>query len=503
MGEVSNSEREIKLAASPAMLAVLRSHPSLAGEDLLEILDTTYFDTPDHRLDAGGASLRIRRSLGGAIQTLKLASASPSGITRREWEVPANGDAPDPQAFPHAARQVLARLTGAATLCELGQSHVARTVRRLAHLDAVIEAAFDCGQIIANGRTEAISELELELVDGSFADLCDLALKLPLGPELGWSLPSKAERCHILASGAPGPIRRAVNSPLIPGMTTAEAFQAIAWNCLEHLLATYTQILSRGEAGAIHQSRVAIRRLRAACSLFGEIANDPKSRLLRRELHAVASGLGPTRELDVLLALVEPGDGEGLREQLSRSRDLAMREVDVLLRSAPFQHLLLEFAQWIEGGEWLATCAATGGNAPIGKVAAGLLDGRFRPIRRARRPLATMTDTDRHRLRIAAKKLRYAAGFLAPLWKHSARRKAKFAAQLSRLQDRLGELNDRATAAASRRALFAGLDPITVARHTAELDAIFERRGLTERRLLKAAQKELDALREGPCWWQD
>jgi CHAD domain-containing protein len=50
----------------------------------------------------------------------------------------------------------------------------------------------------------------------------------------------------------------------------------------------------------------------------------------------------------------------------------------------------------------------------------------------------------RHKLRIHAKKLRYAAEFFAPAFpgKRAVRRRKDFVASLQQLQDALGELND-------------------------------------------------------------
>ena len=50
----------------------------------------------------------------------------------------------------------------------------------------------------------------------------------------------------------------------------------------------------------------------------------------------------------------------------------------------------------------------------------------------------------RHKLRVRAKRLRYASEFFAPLFKASGRK--AFLASLKRMQDELGELNDVAMA---------------------------------------------------------
>jgi triphosphatase len=58
--------------------------------------------------------------------------------------------------------------------------------------------------------------------------------------------------------------------------------------------------------------------------------------------------------------------------------------------------------------------------------------------------LAQLDSRRRHKLRIQAKKLRYAAEFFASLYgsKRAAKRRHKFLSALERLQDGLGDLND-------------------------------------------------------------
>ncbi|TIT71409.1 MAG: CHAD domain-containing protein, partial [Mesorhizobium sp.] len=57
-------------------------------------------------------------------------------------------------------------------------------------------------------------------------------------------------------------------------------------------------------------------------------------------------------------------------------------------------------------------------------------------------------DETRHKVRIAAKKLRYAAEFFEPLYngKAEAKRHRRFIEAMKGLQDHLGSLNDIATA---------------------------------------------------------
>ena len=98
-------ETEIKLAATPAMLGKLRSHPMLAGAEQTDTLVTTYYDTTGARLRRGGAALRIRDSGKGREQTLKLTLPGGKSVQRSEWNEVATSDLPEPAGFPLKPRK--------------------------------------------------------------------------------------------------------------------------------------------------------------------------------------------------------------------------------------------------------------------------------------------------------------------------------------------------------------------------------------------------------------
>ena len=502
-------ETEIKLIASPAMLEQLRAHPKLAGADQSVSLVTTYFDTTSGRLRRGGAALRIRDGAKGREQTLKLVSPGGSSVRRGEWNVAATSDLPEPCGFPVKARTALVRLLDGAPLEPVATTRIVRTTRRLHYGGSAIEIAFDLGTIQVGGRKTGVCELEMELVEGQFADIAALALQLPLGPELSWSVSSKAERCHALAFDLPPAAAHARPVKLSPGMNVAKGFQAIAWNCLDQLLANYPQVIASGDPESLHQSRVAIRRLRAACSLFGDVVDDEAAPVLRAELKAVAKGLGPARDLQALLGQIASAARSGnhapgeLQAHLGARRDAAMQSAQALLAAGPFQRLLFELAGWIENGEWLARNGETGGDQPLVPFAARVLSRRRRKLRR-HDSLANMPDTTRHRLRIDAKKLRYAGEFFTSLFrdKASVKHRQAFAKTLERLQDSLGELNDLAVASSGRKALFEGLEPITAARLAAQFGGLLDVRVKSHRKLLKAAQRSVTKVADAPTWWK-
>lgn len=502
-------ETEIKLAASPAALAQLRALPLLAGEDEDDTLVTVYFDTDDARIARRGASLRVRRSGKGVQQTLKLAGAGGASVRRQEWSAALAGEVPERSAFPGRARQVLVRMLGERALRQVAVSRIERTTRRLRRGRSEIELAFDQGTLEAGGRTEVVHEIELELVEGRLADVLALAQALPLGPALRWSVSSKAERCCLLASGQRPAAHHAAPIALSPQMDAARGFQAIAWNCLGQLLANYPLVIASADGEAVHQCRIALRRLRAACGLFRAIVDDAACPVLRAELKAAATGLGPARDGQVLLDRIVAGAGAAgqdsaeLAAHLSARRDEGMASAQAFLAAPSFQHLLFEAAIWIEGGEWLARTAGPQ-QADLAATAADILSRQRRKLRRLAGPVHAMTDAEQHRLRICAKKLRYANEFFASLYRAPALavRCRTFGKALEQLQDALGELHDRAVSAAARERQFAGLEPIAAARLATQLDEFLAGEARSHRKLVRRADKALVQVTKCPAWWK-
>jgi triphosphatase len=503
-------ETEVKLVTTPAMLARLRSHPKLAGAEQTDNLVATYYDTSDARLARGQGALRVRDSADGREQTLKLTFPAGASVERREWNTAVSGDRPEPSDFPDMAAEALSRLLDGAPLKVVAVTRIERTTRHVHFGGSAIEIALDLGTIETGDREQAVCEFEMELVEGQLADVIALALQLPLGPDLSWSVSSKAERCHQLAHNLPPAALNTQSVKLSSDMNAARGFQAIAWNCLGQLLANYPLVIANGDPEAVHQSRVAIRRLRAAFSLFRDVADDDVAPVLRAEFKAVAMGLGPARDLHVLLgntvssAKARDQDVGELLTQLGAQRDHATQAAQSLLAGASFQRLLFQLAGWIERGDWLSRQGGSGGDHPLAHYAARTLSRRHRKMRRQNYPLSDMSDVARHQLRIDAKKLRYATEFVASLYRGKAatNHRRAFGKALGQLQDSLGVLNDLVVAALRRSALFEGLEPITAARLAAQLDELLATHGKSRRKLLKVADRSLAQVRGTSAWWK-
>ena len=344
-------------------------------------------------------------------------------------------------------------------------------------------------------------------MSGALVNLLNLALALPLGPDLQWSVASKSARALALADGIAAVAVRANSAGVSRDMDPAQGFAMIAWSCLSHLLENAPLVVSTGDPEALHQSRVAIRRLRAGLGLFGPLfEHDAQAEVLNAELKAAANALGPARDAHVLFERLTAASAEQTQdaaELLDHVRSVAertMQSAQAFLTGAEFQTLLVTFAWWVERSDLLdQDCSVR-----LPQFAAKALRKRRRKIRRMGIDPAAMTVAERHALRIAVKKLRYAADFLAPLYPSQSAKKHfdRFKDAAAKVQDRLGELHDLDALAAGREALFAGLEPIGAARLSAQLDELIPPLAKSQDKMLKRAGKALARLDACEPWWK-
>lgn len=464
--QMSGQEIELKLLVTPDGLKRLRRLAWLrtlqCGRAKTQSLRSVYFDTPDLELRAQRMTLRIRSVGRRRIQTLKTAGDAIGGaFARGEWESEIGGDSPDPKAL---AATPLAEVFDDALLAALRPvvaTEIRRTEVMVAEADAEMAVAFDQGQLQADGRVAPLCELEVELKRGPPRAMFELALRLHACTPLRIGRASKAEKAFRLLQGESPAPEKWVGSPIAPGMTAAAAFQGIVHSCLDHLAANEESFLTGGGPEAVHQMRVALRRLRSAIALFKDMLDDAETAALKDELRWLLKRLGPARDTDVFIAeILDPvraafpddGDLRALRLPFEARRDSYYREAEEALRSPRFTTILLTAGAWIAGGAWLR---ASGAEVRVEPLAARLLSLRDKKVRKAGRKLAKLAPEQRHAVRILLKKLRYAAEFFAPLYDDD-KRKRRFLACLSDLQDRLGLLNDIAVA---HRLLRESLDP--------------------------------------------
>jgi len=504
-------ETEIKLASTLHMLDVLKRDARFRDGSVRQTLVSTYFDTADHRLTSAGVRLRLRTGGGKIEQTMKRAhTGSSTFATQMEHSCSLNREQLDLAAFPPSTRKVIEALAAGRPLMPIARTNVERETRIIKYRRATIEAAFDNGTIEAPGQSCEICELELELKRGNLPDLLSLARDLPLGPDLAWSASSKGARAMGLAINLPEPPGRPRPIRLRPSMSRASAFQHIAWNCLNHLLRNYRLILEHRDAEALHQCRVALRRLRIATSIFRDSIGDGRAAILAAEWKAIATVLGRGRTLDVMMARMAEqgspaaGGASAALPLLARLRKLAYDDIVLLVGGASFQRMLFDTALWIEGASSQGPTRAGAKPESLPEFATKTIAKQRKRLKKPLRTIKTLTKCERHRLRIGVKRLRYTTEFFISLLgvRGDAKRLPAFIKAQEAVQDILGQLNDIAPCRPPDIAGADGLDAIEQAVVQALMTQAGDIETGMERELLKAAARAGKQMLESPKPWR-
>jgi triphosphatase len=440
-------EIELKFALPAARVAeVAAAIPELA-DAVPKRQVSVYYDTAKGALRRAGFAVRVREQGGAFVQTIK--DAGDGVMSRGEWETPLAGSKPSlARAKATPAGPVLSK---AGPLAPKFTVEVLRRKADVTEGESHVELALDEGVAKARGQESAFAELELELKAGPAWGLFTLARRLMGAGDLTLSFTTKAERGGTLARPPRSFARRFKAPRLAAADTSGAAFQAAAKACLVQIAANAERLRYRPSAEVIHQARVGIRRVRSLITTFKDVVNDARLPAIKAELKWLTGELDGARNLDVLLhgdyriALGQREGAEGLKglgARLRAARRLAYARAATAVESERFRRLLLDLLIWIEAGPWTsAPGLARIRRRRIAKFAEDALGKRRRKIIRHGRRLATLDAETRHKLRIEAKKLRYAADVFEGLFERPKRAKA-FIDALKEVQEALGQLND-------------------------------------------------------------
>ena len=458
---VTRREIELKLNVGSANVDKLVAAPILTGVSSRKQAQTsTYFDTPEQALRTAGLSLRIRTIGKRRIQTVKAESVSAVGMfARPEWEMSITRNRP---VIDDGDGNPLHSLIGAHDLRRLAPIFrivVTRQTFDIRQDGTRIELVIDQGEIVANCQTAPVCEVELELKEGSPASVFALARTLDAVAPLQLSALSKSQSGYRMFDANGGlPIRW---TPLLLSgeTTTSEGFEAIALACIRQFRLNQLILTQTKCAEALHQARVALRRLRSTLLIFEALVIDYRLKHLLAELRWVTRELDRARNIDVLLVRVTEANAQ-VPLQIARAH--AYATVSAALVSSRLRTLMLDLVEWITIGSWRTERSNHLVDHKLGTFAVVALDACRRDVQRRGRYWKRLDDKGRHRLRIQAKKLRYAVDFFGMLFpnKKAALRHQPFLEALRALQTHLGDMNDRVVGAALLTEL--GLPGVTV-----------------------------------------
>lgn len=437
------TEVEIKLSLDPGLAPRLRRHPLLAGvKPVVRRLHSIYLDTPSWDLMRRGIAFRVRRMGRRWVQTLKAEAASVGALTRRaEWEVDLPRGHHDLGRLPTEA---LARLEGvdAAFIGPAFATDFRRTAWLVTLSGAEMEVALDLGEIRAGTRTQSLAELEIELKSGPPGALFDLALALLEQVPMGVEPRSKAARGYVLAGAvAPAPVKAIVPN-LDRGLSASQAWAVLGGGALAQAVANVPGFLACPEdIEYLHQLRVGLRRLHTMAGLAGGLGRAAPS--WDAGLKAVMADLNGARDWDVFmhetLSRLEAGLGDpplspALSRRLERESAAARHQAQAAVSRAAFTRLVLEIGRDL--------LDAPPGDVPLQVWAAACLEERWARVLKRGKGYDRLDAAQRHRLRIAAKRLRYTADVLGSAFTGTR----GFLSRLGKLQDRLGAMQDNVVA---------------------------------------------------------
>jgi CHAD domain-containing protein len=412
------------------------AHCVLAGSMLLS---STYYDTDDLRLARDRITLRHRA--GGVDDGWHLKLPLPRGA-REEIHAP---------GLDGLADLVLATTRGAG-LAPVAVLSTRRTAFRL--LDdggtELAELVDDEVSVLAGEHVVARwRELEVEQRAGDESVLDRIGERLVTAGVQPAATPSKLSRALGARAAAPPDLPHP--EPVTPD-EPVRSLVAAALRRYGRAFVEHDPAVRRDLPDAVHQMRVAARRLRSTLRTFAPLLEPEPAAALSGELRWIAGTLGPVRDTEVLLArleghlaelapeLVVGPVAERLERRLTGDMQRAREELLEAMRSPRYVALLDAL---VTAAQEPPTTAAA--DAPVAQALPPLVAATYRKLEKAVAALDDDSPEEQvHAVRIRAKRARYAAETAALAYGQPAK---ELGSQLARVTDLLGEYQDAAVAA--------------------------------------------------------
>jgi CHAD domain-containing protein len=247
-----------------------------------------------------------------------------------------------------------------------------------------------------------------------------------------------------IINGAPpsaGPPRKPARIVLAPGDPAASAAQG-AIRAATEALSAYRAAALNGDAEAVHQMRIATRRLRVTVELCAGVLHGGWVAIVRRELKWLGGVIGAIRDCDVIGELItsraekfEPDLAaavEPIHAALSARRAALRDSIRQAFASKRYESLLGRIAA--------APARKLSHGATVRAIAPALLAPIAHRVQRGGAKLKADSDSRAfHKLRIRIKRLRYALEMLANAGGKDVKGAAK---RLQKMQELLGDQHD-------------------------------------------------------------
>lgn len=429
-------ERELKLEAGadfelPDLTEVADGLPvaSLPPQSLV----ATYYDTEDLVLLRAGITVRYRTGEDDPVWTLKLPAKGADAFLARREVVCKAPEAPVPDEITGL---LLARLRHR-PLHAVARVETARREIEIRSGDGDRLVVVSDDAVSVDGQ-RSFREIEVERHESAPDALVEavVARLREAGASKGKGTPKVARVLGDRVDAPPEPAPVSLGKKARAG----DVVRAAISDAVTRLLVHDVGVRLGGNAEAVHQARVATRRLRSDLRTLRPLVDEAWARSVRDELKWLAGTLGAVRDNDVLgERLREQGADEALLSRLAEEGDAgrrALADAMVSTRYVALVDLLVEASAHPP----LTSAAKTRAT----KVLPDLVRKPWKKLRATVRALpSNPTDEQLHEVRIRTKQTRYAAEAAAGVVGKPARR---FASALADLQSVLGELQDGAVA---------------------------------------------------------
>ncbi len=444
---MAESQREIETKYDVAPDFVLGDPAALAGPDAsvdtrTVELTSAYYDTAEQNLRR--SYLTLRRRTGDTDTGWHLKVPGAGFRTELHWPLAGN-DAP-----PNELLGLIRPFTGDAPLQQTVTLHTTRTAHRISAPDGrlIFEVADDEVRVTPDGvpvATPRWREVEVEL--GPAGTPADLKRAAELLNKRG-----------AFASRAGSKLQRALTGlpPTQPGADTAAAVlaQYLRTQCDAMTAGHFAISLKPFEPSgtsepheAIHQTRVATRRLCAELRMFSPMFQDESAARLQAELAWFAAELGEVRDREVLRSrlaravddlpafLVVGPVAERIDEVLLAELRQHAEALLATMRDERYRVLVRDLAGWREQPAFSAAA-----QEPARVLAEQVAAAEHKLAKRMKRAAVKQAPPEElHAARKAGKRARYAAEAAAPAL---GKRASKLARRAANLQTLLGEHQD-------------------------------------------------------------
>ena len=454
-------EIELKFASHPSFdLSSIRGRAGVVEVEQLSplTLHSAYYDTVDLRLARNGVTLRHRTGDEGPMWTLKLPTADTRASIRDELDFETSSDEP-----PAEATELVAGFARTAALDQVAVLETKRDRWKLLGAGAAELALVydDEVAVIENGHVVTrFREIELESVSVGVKRVLAMGEALHDAGAVPCEPVPKAVRA--LGPRATAPPDLPPVPALAPSAPGGDAVKAMMVRSVDRLISHHAPA-RLGDDEGVHQMRVAVRRLRSDLRTFSPMIDQTWSTEVIPELKWLADLLGDTRDLDVLSERFERTGSDlepDIAPLLETMRGLRADSRAALyggLRSKRYGELLEKLVRSAQNAPLTAEAAR-----PCSEILIPYVAATWNKLRKSARPARRSSSAEQlHKIRIRAKRVRYATEAIAPALETEGGKAANFARAAAKLQDVLGEHQDAIVAQARIRELV-GNDPAKI-----------------------------------------